>query len=145
MTEREKELLMEFLRKELQKEDSEIIRLLREELAKKDKREGDVLDKFMGDSVRELPKVIRMEDFLKAIFSNKTSLDLQLMYMKMPVGEQLKLGGLIIAAFSLITTTLIILFSGDDAVALSLFGGFVIAFFLVTIGSLISPDDDRKT
>ncbi|MEM0333438.1 MAG: hypothetical protein QXX30_03170 [Candidatus Aenigmatarchaeota archaeon] len=30
-------------------------------------------------------------------------------------------------------------------VALSLFGGFVIAFFLVTIGSLISPDDDRKT
>lgn len=47
MTEREKELLMEFLRKELQKEDSEIIRLLKEELAKKDKREGDVLDKFM--------------------------------------------------------------------------------------------------
>lgn len=93
MTEREKELLVELLRKELQKEDSKIIRLLREELAKEGKGRGDVLDKFMGESVRGLPKIVRAGDFWKAIFSGKTALDLRLMWMKMPIGEQLKIGG----------------------------------------------------
>ncbi|MEM1661285.1 MAG: hypothetical protein QXR17_09140 [Candidatus Bathyarchaeia archaeon] len=152
MTEREKELLVELLRKELQKEDSEIIRLLREELAKEGKGRGDVLDKFMGESVRGLPKIVRAGDFLKAIFSGKTELDLRLMWMKMPIGEQLKIGGVSCVIFGLM---MIILFTtfltimGKDIKETSFLlkfpiFSFVLAFILFIIGAIISPDDPPK-
>lgn len=151
MTEREKEILVELLRKELRKEDSEIIRLLREELAKEGKRGGDVLDKFMGESVRGLPKIVRAGDYLKAIFSGKTELDLRLMWMRMPIGEQLKISGGVCAIFGLIMFILFTIFTDIMGMNikisfLSIFPtfGFILAFILFIIGAIISPEEKKE-
>ncbi|MEO0275120.1 MAG: hypothetical protein ABIM18_08640, partial [candidate division WOR-3 bacterium] len=154
MTEREKEILVELLRKELRKEDSEIIRLLREELAKEGKRGGDVLDKFMGESVRGLPKIVRAGDYLKAIFSGKTELDLRLMWMKMPIGEQLKIGGGASAIFGLIMFILFTILSNIMGINITfknfikiLFvvpACFILAFILFIIGAIISPEEKKE-